>query len=984
MKILGGRSLQLVYAFLILLHMQSSIGISSTTAGDEVRCIESERLALLAFKQGLVDEHGWLSSWGNEEERKDCCKWEGVQCSNTTGHIIVLNLTTKLEHGYYLHLRGNLSPSLFELRHLTYLGLAGNDFNLSSIPKSIGSLNKIQHFDLSSCNLSGSLPSQLANLTSLQYLDLSDNNFNNIKNLEWLSYLSSLKHLAFEWNDLGKVNDWQQVINKLPRLTYLSLSRCNLRDVIPQSIPMINTSTFLTKLDLGNNNLTSSTFHWLFKFSKSLVYLDLYYNQFQGLIPENLGHMTYLETLNLYGNQFEGGIPKSFGNLCNLFSLGLSNNNLDGLLPEIIGNLSGCLQLSLESLNLGANKIKGPFLPDMIKKFSSLRILNLDDTQLSGTVPKSIGLLSNLEVIYISSNYLNGTISESHFSTLSKLRVLGMSSNSLSINFSNDWIPPFQLDYILLGSCNLGPKFPSWLKSQRNFSYLDISGSEISDSIPEWFWNLSSRAFHVDLSSNHLSGVLPNLSTTKFANSFALGIDLSKNKLEGLLPVFAVNVTSINLSENRFFGSISSLCTITGGSLEFLDVSHNQLSGKLPDCMMKWTSLAILNLANNHLFGKIPSSIGSLHRLESLGLQNNNFSGEIPWSLGNCSALQYLDLNYNSFSGKIPTWIGERLSSLTFLLLRSNNFSGDIPLQLCWLANIMLLDLSHNNLSGNIPSCIQNLTALTQQESSARDHSFIDSYITAHSFYMGSYADKASVMWKGMERDYENGNLKTLKIIDVSSNKLTGRIPVQISVLLELVQLNLSRNQLTGWIPSNIGQMRQLESLDLSQNQLSGHLPESMSQLNFLSTLNLSYNNFSGRIPLSTQMQSFNASAFVGNHPSLCGLPLTPTCPGDEKSKSKPTDSGGKHNQEDTTEFWKSFKSGIELGAAIGFVGVLAVKLDHPWKHLCFLLFNNVRVRFSNLKDCLYLLVAAVGLLVTEHVSRLGRKLKLFEPSVSS
>ncbi|GKV45929.1 hypothetical protein SLEP1_g52955 [Rubroshorea leprosula] len=239
-------------------------------------------------------------------------------------------------------------------------------------------------------------------------------------------------------------------------------------------------------------------------------------------------------------------------------------------------------------------------------------------------------------------------------------------------------------------------------------------------------------------------------------------------------------------------------------------------------------------------------------------------------------------------------------------------------------------------------------------------------------------------MWKGMERDYENGNLKTLKIIDVSSNKLTGRIPVQISVLLELVQLNLSRNQLTGWIPSNIGQMRQLESLDLSQNQLSGHLPGSMSQLNFLSTLNLSYNNFSGRIPLSTQMQSFNASAFVGNHPSLCGLPLTPTCPGDEKSKSKPTDSGGKDNQEDRAEFWKSFKPGIELGAAIGFVGVLAVKLDHPWKHLCFLLFNNVRARFSNLKDCLYLLVAAVGLLVREHVSRLGRKLKLFEPSVSS
>ncbi|GLT65180.1 hypothetical protein SLA2020_376260 [Shorea laevis] len=975
MKILGAGSLHLIYALLVLLHMQTSIGSNSTTADDGVRCIESERQALLTFKQGLVDEHGRLSSWGGEELKKNCCEWEGVQCSSITGHITMLNLTKYSYHLQFI-LRGNLSPSLFELQHLIYLDLSGNNFNLNHIPKSISSLNKIKHLDLYYCNLSGSLPSQLANLTSLQYLDLSYNNFNSVKNLEWLSRLSLLQYLGLSEIDLSKVNnDWLQVINKLPHLTNLSLYECNLRDVIPQYFPIIDTSsTSLVHLDLGSNNLTASTFQWLFNFSNSLVSLDLSSNQFRGLIPETFSCMTLLEELFFSSNQLEGGIPKSLGNLCKLRYLVLSGNYLDGMLLELIGNLSGCLQLSLEELNLGANKIKGP-LPDMIKNFSSLRILNLYETQLSGIVPKSIGLLSNLEELQISSKSLSGTISESHFSTLSKLRSLIMSSNSLSINFSNDWIPPFQLDWIFLNLCKLGPKFPSWLKSQRNFVSLDISESEISDSIPKWFWNLSSRAVYVNLSSNHIYGILPNLSTQNF-NSFGFEIDLSENKLEGPLPVFPVNVTSISLSKNRFNGSISSLCTISGGKLQFLDVSHNQLFGKLPDCMMQWTSLVILNLANNNLFGKIPSSIGSLYRLESLGLQSNNFSGEIPWSLGNCSALQFLDLNYNSFSGKIPTWIGERLSSLIFLLLRSNNFSGGIPLQLCWLTNLTLLDLSNNNLSGNIPSCIHNLTTLAQQESSAHDHYFIDSHPDVKFAQRVSYVDKASVMWKGMERDYENGNLKTLKIIDLSSNKLTGVIPVHISVLFELVELNLSRNQLTGRIPSDMGQMRQLESLDLSLNQLSGHLPGSMSQLNFLSTLNLSYNYFSGRIPLSTQMQSFDAYSFVGN-PALCGLPLTPTCPDDEKSEGKP-------KNRDIAEFWQWFKQGMELGVAIGFVGVLVVKLDHPWKHLCFLLFNNVKVRLNTLKDCLYLLVAAVGLLVREHVSRLGRKLKLFEPSVSS
>ncbi|GLU19494.1 hypothetical protein SLE2022_357430 [Rubroshorea leprosula] len=242
-----------------------------------------------------------------------------------------------------------------------------------------------------------------------------------------------------------------------------------------------------------------------------------------------------------------------------------------------------------------------------------------------------------------------------------------------------------------------------------------------------------------------------------------------------------------------------------------------------------------------------------------------------------------------------------------------------LPLQLCWLTNIMLMDLSNNNLSESIPRCIHNLTALTKKESSLSKHGLLS--IDLYFFHARSYVDKASVMWKGMECDYGDGNLKGLRIINLSSNKLTGEIPVKISSLCGLHQLNLSRNHLTGRIPSDIGQIRQLESLDLSQNQLSGQLPWSMPHLNFLNTLNLSYNNFSGRIPLSTQMQTFDASAFVGN-PELCGLPLRPTCLEEEKSKSKPTDCGGKENKEDGVEFWKSFEPGMELGAIICFVGV--------------------------------------------------------------
>lgn len=81
------------YALMLLL----AFGFNSGVAEAGIKCIEKERQALLMFKQGLADDCGYLSSWGSDEGRKDCCKWSGVQCSNRTGHVIVLSLKYKVD-----------------------------------------------------------------------------------------------------------------------------------------------------------------------------------------------------------------------------------------------------------------------------------------------------------------------------------------------------------------------------------------------------------------------------------------------------------------------------------------------------------------------------------------------------------------------------------------------------------------------------------------------------------------------------------------------------------------------------------------------------------------------------------------------------------------------------------------------------------------------------------------------------------------------
>ncbi|KAL6334597.1 hypothetical protein AAG906_019232 [Vitis piasezkii] len=80
--------------------------------------------------------------------------------------------------------------------------------------------------------------------------------------------------------------------------------------------------------------------------------------------------------------------------------------------------------------------------------------------------------------------------------------------------------------------------------------------------------------------------------------------------------------------------------------------------------------------------------------------------------------------------------------------------------------------------------------------------------------------------------------------------------------------------------------LHQLSSLDLSSNNLSGTIPLSIPSLTFLSYLNLSNNNFSGKIPFIGQMTTFIESAFVGNL-NLCGAPLVTKCQEEDPDKKQ-------------------------------------------------------------------------------------------------
>ncbi|KAG4125986.1 hypothetical protein ERO13_D10G129999v2 [Gossypium hirsutum] len=498
---------------------------------------------------------------------------------------------------------------------------------------------------------------------------------------------------------------------------------------------------------------------------------------------------------------------------------------------------------NLTTLYLSNNSISGP-IPIPFWQLKNLKELFLDDNSISGPISISLGQLANLEWLYIFNNLLEGVVSEKHFANHTKLKYFYGSGNSLVLRANPNWVPPFQILDLDLGSWQIGPSFPLWLRSQKHLEYLDISNSRISDVIPRWFWGLSTQFRDVNLSRNQISGQIPYLPNGPNIFTF---VDLSFNNFSGPLPQISMgsNQYMIDLSNNYFSGSLFHfLCYQLNGTIttSFLGIANNLLSGEIPDCWIKWQSFQVLRLDGNRFTGKIPSSMGTLSELQSLNLHNNKLHGEIPLSLKNCTKLLAINLGKNELDGNIPRWLGQDLSNLIILILRSNKFGGNIPDHLCALSSLQILDLAENNLFGSMPRCMSNFSAMVRGNGSR------DNIIEYRGLNGPSTLESASIVTKDQLLVYDK-TLNLVRLVDFSCNNLSGEIPKEVTSLQGLQTMNLSRNHLTGKIPESIGSMKSLESLDLSQNQLSSSIPESMSSMTFLSHLNLSFNKLTGIIP---------------------------------------------------------------------------------------------------------------------------------------
>ncbi|CAL4950955.1 unnamed protein product [Urochloa decumbens] len=867
-------------------------------------CIPQERDALLAFKHGVTrDPAGLLNSWRRDDShgKQDCCQWRGVRCSNRTGHVHKLQLRSTGGKA----LVGQISPSLLALKHLVYLDLSNNDLEgpTGRFPKFLGSLKSLKYLNLSRIQFHGNVPPHLGNLSKLQYLDLSHMRATNSTDLSWLTRLPSIQYLNLNGVNLSTVVNWARAMNMIPSLRVLGLSGCSLARA-NQSLPHLNL-TNLEELDASLNSFNHPMVASWFWNITWLKYLNLGSTSLYGQIPDMLGGMTSLQVLDLSYNDDDDEknmrtITTNLMNLCNLEVLNFHAALLYGGVTELFRNPC-CSHNKLRELYLSFNHLTG-ILPKSIGQFTDLATLDISHNYLTGSVPYEIGMLTNLTSLYLNNNDLDGVMTEEHFARTRSLQYIDLSYNALKIELGSDWQPTFRLITAHFATCHMGPLFPGWLQWHVGITDLDISSAGIAGRLPQWFSDAFPNVERMNISNIQLSGGLPtNMSYTSLSELY-----LNSNQLTGQIPTMLPNLLILDLSNNFLSGLLPT--KIGYANLIGLSLFSNRIGGHIPESFCKYQRLVGLDLSNNFLEGELPPCLGVMENMEFMALSNNSLSGEFPSFMKNYTSVIFLDLARNKFSGRLPIWIG-KLKSLRILRLSHNKFFGNIPVNITNLDCLQYIDINSNEISGSLPSYLSNLKAMTKTHMARMCYAIgLDEY----------HLTSLSTVFKGHELDYGTISraLDTNMVsIDLSSNKLTGKIPEELIALDALVNLNLSWNRFSGVVPNKIGEMQSLESLDLSRNRLSGEIPTSVSNLTSLSYLDLSYNNLTGRIPSGTQLDTLyaaNPSMYTGNI-GLCGHPLPNNC-----SREGDTSKQGQPRRTEEGDGIKFFYIGLGCGFVVG------------------------------------------------------------------
>ncbi|MEQ9305748.1 MAG: leucine-rich repeat domain-containing protein, partial [Marinoscillum sp.] len=515
-------------------------------------------------------------------------------------------------------LTGSIPIELGDLVNLDYFSLASNNLT-GTIPPNLGNLQNLEYFSLSQNQLTEAIPMEIWSLQKLTYLYLWNNELSGSIAPE-IGNIAPLQEIDLSGNQL--TGDIPSEIGNLTELTYLSCSRNQLSGTIPIALGNLSKLQYL----YFNSNQLSGVIPVEIGGLTSLINLYLWGNNLSGSIPSELGQLTKLVRLFLTRNQLSGEIPVEISSLSNLQSLYLSENQFSGKVPIELSSLSslseldlgknytlcepedddfmtwvetleyysrplGCPSTVAESDSLALvglyngtsgeqwhnsdNWLEGPVahwngvtvtregkidrvsliqnnlvgtLPASIGDLTDLTYLDLVGNELTGTIPEEVYHLSNLAELWLGDNQLTGVISTS-IGGLTNLTKLYLYLNELTGDIPVEIGVLEKLTRLSLYGNELTGNIPPEIGNLTNLTVLSLRDNHLEGEIPEEIGNLTMLQY-LYLARNQLSGEVPyqlgDLTSLQY-------LYLEDNELSYIIQYGFDELLEVNVSNNRFF-----------------------------------------------------------------------------------------------------------------------------------------------------------------------------------------------------------------------------------------------------------------------------------------------------------------------------------------------------------------------------------------------------------------------------------------------
>ncbi|KAL7169599.1 hypothetical protein ACSBR2_034604 [Camellia fascicularis] len=635
------------------------------------------------------------------------------------------------------------------------------------------------------------IPPGFSKLTRLTYLNLSNANVAGQIPIELL-YMTNLVTL-----DLSTLY--------FSRVLFLKLENPNL-------LTLVQNITGLKQLLLDGVNISTQGSHWCEPISSSLPYLQILSLSnccLSGPIDSSLQKLQFLSDIRLSQNNLSALVLEIFADLPNLRSLHLCFSSLYGKVLEKIFQVS-----TLEAFDLSENSNLLRVLPQF-PPTGSLHTLVLSKTTFSGTLPDSVGNLRVLSRIKLSRCNFSGLIPNS-IANLTQLLYLDLSyNNCIVIGFSKESLP--SLDTLDLSRNKLQGSIPSSFFELRSLNVLMLSFNNFSGTMQLEMIQRLQNLTELELSYNSLS---IDASDNKSSLSSFPQLDILKMascKLQRFLELRNQSrMIILELSANQISGRIPNWIWKIG-SLMQLNVSHNLL-GDL-EKPYKFPSLSVLDLYSNQLHGEIPIP------------PDNLLTRTIPESICNASFLNVLDLSNNNFNGTIPLCLIERSTETLGIL-------GTFP-KSCASET---LDISRNHLEGQVHKSLANCTVLEVLNFGNNNINDRFPCILGNSFSLHVLVLRSNKFHGGICNCRPDHNFwPKLQIIDLASNNFSGDLPMalnikgmemeQVKILNIFTSIDISNNNFQGVIPNTVGDLKSLYVLNASHNALTSPIPSSIGNL---------------------------------------------------------------------------------------------------------------------------------------------------------